>query len=226
MEKKISLKNKKILVTAGSTWIPIDTVRVITNIFKGNIGFVIAKTAAELGAEVTLLLGPSFSVSNLKLPKKLTILRFKYFDDLDKLMTENLKNNKFDAVIHSAAVSDFKLSKEYKGKIKSDKKLILELVPTIKIVDKLKKIDPSIFLVKFKLEVGITPEKLKSIAAKSMVQSDADMIVANIYNPKFSDHEAYIGEKKSASEKKESFTKVVGRQFIANKVLQVIHDKN
>ena len=52
------LKNKKILITAGPTWIPIDKVRVITNIFKGRLGIIIAKEAIKRKAKVTLLLGP------------------------------------------------------------------------------------------------------------------------------------------------------------------------
>ena len=112
------LKGKNILVTAGSTWVPIDTVRVITNIFKGSIGFTIAKVAAGMGANVTLLLGPSFDISSVVLPKNLKVVRFKFFDELDLLVSEYLKTNKFESMVHSAAVSDFQLAKAHKGKIK------------------------------------------------------------------------------------------------------------
>jgi phosphopantothenate-cysteine ligase/phosphopantothenoylcysteine decarboxylase/phosphopantothenate--cysteine ligase len=213
-----SLKGKHILVTAGSTWIPIDTVRVITNIFKGKIGLTIAKTAANMGAKVTLLLGPSLDVSKTEFPSNLHVIRFKYFDELDSLMTENLKINSFDAVIHSAAVSDFKLAKAHVGKIKSDtKKLTLELVPTKKIVDGIKDLAPKAYLVKFKLEVGITPEQLIKVAFKSLKQSNADLIVANIYDPKFTDHEVYIITTDGKSHK------VTGKEDIARDILKEVN---
>ena len=52
------LENKKVLVTGGPTWVSVDDVRVITNVFGGTTGYRIAALAAEMGAEVTLLLGP------------------------------------------------------------------------------------------------------------------------------------------------------------------------
>ncbi len=212
-----NLKNKKILVTAGSTWVAIDSVRVITNIFKGKTGVTIAEKASKLGAKVTLLLGPSFDVSSIKLSKNLNIVRFKFFDDLDRLVSKYLSEEKFDVVIHSAAVADFRLAEVHNGKIKSNVgELILRLVPTNKIVDGLKKISPDIFLVKFKLEVGITPVELENVAIKSLKQSNADLIVANIYNPKFTGHEAYIIDKTGKS------VKVVGLDMISQVIFNQI----
>ncbi|MCP4136844.1 MAG: phosphopantothenoylcysteine decarboxylase, partial [bacterium] len=49
------LENKKILITAGPVWVPIDRVRVMTNTFGGALGAIIAQKAYELGADVTLL---------------------------------------------------------------------------------------------------------------------------------------------------------------------------
>lgn len=214
------LKNKTILVTAGSTWIPIDTVRVMTNIFRGAIGFTIANLAADLGADVTLLLGPSFDLSGFTPSSNLKIIRFKFFDDLDSLMSDLLTKNKFDAVIHSAAVSDFKASRVVDGKIKSNvDKLIIELVPTKKLVDSVKSLSPGSFLVKFKLEVGLSEKQLYDVAFKSLGQSNADLIVANIYNPEFKTHEAYIIDKKGIS------MKVIGKENIAKQILAEIYER-
>ena len=219
--KSDALKGKNILVTAGSTWIPIDKVRVITNIFRGTIGFTIAKMAAEMGADVTLLLGPSFDLPSIGLPKTLKVFRFKFFDELDRLVSGLLKEGKFDAMVHSAAISDFQMAEPNHGKIKSSlDKLTLELIPTKKIVDYVKKLAPDIFLVKFKLEVGLTKDELYNVAFESLGKSKADLIVANLYDPEFKEHEAYLINPDGNSEK------VVGRENIAKKILNTIHDKS
>jgi phosphopantothenoylcysteine decarboxylase/phosphopantothenate--cysteine ligase len=53
------LARKKVLVTAGPTFEPIDTVRGITNLSSGKMGFAVAQAAAEAGAEVTVVAGPT-----------------------------------------------------------------------------------------------------------------------------------------------------------------------
>jgi phosphopantothenoylcysteine synthetase/decarboxylase len=135
-------------------------------------------------------------------------------------MKNALISQKFDAVVHSAAVSDFKLKKVHIGKIKSNtNNLILRLIPTKKIVDDIKKYAPNVFLIKFKLEVGVTVEKLTSIAFNSLQKSNADLIVANIYDSKFTDHEAYIIDKQNIIEK------ATGKKKIAEKILRHIYEK-
>jgi phosphopantothenoylcysteine decarboxylase / phosphopantothenate---cysteine ligase len=185
------LKGKKILVTAGSTWVPIDKVRVITNVFSGNLGIKIAKKMSEEGAQVTLLIGSGRAILP-KTSKKLNIISYKYFDDLLDLVKKELPLG-YDIMIHSAAVSDYEPVSIYDGKVKSSKKsYTIKFKPTIKIVDLVKKISPKIFLVKFKLEVGTTKDKLIDIAFKSMRDSNADLIVANEFSETKKDHRAYI----------------------------------
>ncbi len=194
MEKP--LRNKKILITSGPTWVPIDKIRVITNIFKGTLGVVIAKTAHKMGAVVTLLIGPG----SVKLPspaKNFKLIKFKYFDEILRLVKKEVSSKKYDVIIHSAAVADYYPTFVSEGKIKSGKdSLVIKLKPTIKIVDLIKKLDPSIFLVKFKLEVDIPEKKLISIAYKSMLDSNADLMVANDFKETSGDHKAFIIDKK------------------------------
>jgi len=175
-----TLKNKKILISAGPTWVPIDKVRVITNIFGGTLGLLIAKEAVKQGAKITLLMGPGpYSLFKSK-NKKLKVIHFKYFEELYHLMRKEISSKKYDIVIHSAAVADYVPIKFYEGKIKSGKKnLVIKLKPTIKIVDQIKKWDPKIFLVKFKLEVNVSKKELIEKAYKSMLFSNADLMVAN-----------------------------------------------
>ena len=174
----------RILVTAGSTQVPIDRVRCISNIFKGRTGVGIAATAARLGHQVTLIANPGVDLTNVKV----RYLPYKTFDELQTLMEEYIgarplldPKEKFDVIIHSSAVSDFKVKDVYDGKIKSSKDdLVLHLVKTPKLVDNIR--TPWGFngkLVKFKLEVGVTEDQLLDIAMSSRKQSKADYIVAN-----------------------------------------------
>jgi len=128
----MSLKNKKVLITSGPTWVPIDNVRVISNIATGKTGALIAKEAKRYGADVTLLMGPTQNIINNHLIKTKS---FKYFDEFKDLFTKEIRR-KPDLVIHSAAVSDYQPKKRFASKIKSDlKRLSLNLVLTPKLAD-------------------------------------------------------------------------------------------
>ncbi|KKQ17804.1 MAG: Phosphopantothenoylcysteine synthase/decarboxylase [Berkelbacteria bacterium GW2011_GWA1_36_9] len=189
--KKI-LNRKRILITAGPVWVPIDKVRIITSIFGGVLGAVMAEEAQKLGANVLLMMGPGRV--NIQSGERLKIVRFKYFKELFDLMKKEVSSEKYDVVIHSAAVPDYIPEKIYNGKIKSGKNnLIIKLKPTVKIIDHVKKWDPSVCLVKFKLQVGKQEKELIKIAKKSMVHSKADVIVANdLLKMKDKTHKAFI----------------------------------
>lgn len=210
------LKNKNIIITAGPTWVSIDKVRVITNIFGGTLGFIIAKAAHRMGARVTLLIGPG-GVTLERSAKNFKIIKFKYFEEILRLMKEELGSKKYDIIIHSAAVADYAPILSKKGKIKSGRKdLTIKLIPTIKIVDLVKKIDPKIFLVKFKLEVGLKKKELLKIAYKSMINSHADLVVANDFKDIEGKHRAFIIDK----EKK--VIACIGKKDIAQKLLTLV----
>jgi len=183
---------KRILITAGPVWVPIDRVRVITNIFTGNTGLSIALAMARRGFEVRLLLGPGGAKIPNELPVNLEIVPFKYYDQLYNLMEEGIKSGQFAALFHTAAVPDYVPAAVYDGKIKSGQPdLAITFKPTVKIVDKVKNWDPKIFLVKFKLEVGLDLARLQAVAAASLVQSNANLIVANDLTD-YRAHKAYI----------------------------------
>lgn len=183
---------KKVLVTAGSTAVPIDQVRSISNIFRGKTGAAIAIELAEKGLDVTLV------TSDLDIFSKPTealsrIITFKTYDELYALMEKEIWENNYDVIIHSAAVSDYRVSTVCvmeDGKLKaidsgskvssSHSELYLRLSPTQKIIDLIRdQWGFSGYLVKFKLQVGIADEELITIAQESRVHSQADMIVAN-----------------------------------------------
>lgn len=172
------LKGKKILITSGPVWVPIDKVRIITSVFGGALGVIMANEAQKMGADVLLLMGPGRAI--IKEAENLKIIKFKYFDELFDLMEKEISSGGYDAVIHSAAVPDYVPAKFFDGKIKSGKKnLVIKMKPTVKIVDYIKKWDPKILLVKFKLQVDTNEDDLIKIAKKSMERSRADIMVAN-----------------------------------------------
>jgi len=173
----VSLKNKRILITAGPTWVPIDRVRVISNIATGQTGILLAGKLAKLGAKITLLLGPTEAccISN-----KIRLIRFKYFKELERLIKRELGTKKYDALIHSAAVSDYRPKISYKDKVKSGiLEWNLKLKSTPKIIDCIKKINPCIFLVGFKFEPAAKKEALIKKAKALMKRANADLVVAN-----------------------------------------------
>ncbi len=93
-----------ILVTAGNTLVPIDKVRCLTNIFTGRTGAGIAGHARERGHTVTLLTSHPESAAGL--PPG-SVRSYRTFEDLQELMAGTIRRGGLDAVIHSAAVSDY-----------------------------------------------------------------------------------------------------------------------
>lgn len=193
----------RVLVTAGSTKVPIDKVRVISNIFKGRTGTEIAKKFSERGCDVTLM------TSNPELAKPFgaieTVIPYLSYRELFELMEARIKFGGYDVVIHSAAVSDYEVSGMFieggdgrlveldnSKKISSKHKdLFMKLSPTKKIIDEIRSnwgFDG--VLVKFKLEVGVSNEELIKIAKRSRKESKADIIIANCLE--WSDKSAFI----------------------------------
>ncbi len=193
----------RVLVTAGSTEIPIDRVRFISNGFKGKTGAKIARYFKSMGDEVTLLTSARRDEAAGEFFVKRS-LRYRTFDELQGLMESEIRSGGYDAVIHSAAVSDYMVSQvlikdgetlcpiDTTKKISSSyEKMYLELVPTKKLIDQIRM--PWGFtgkLVKFKLQVGISDEELIAIARESLRVSRADFIVANCLE--WSKERAYI----------------------------------
>lgn len=210
------LNGKKILITAGPTWVPIDKVRVISNIASGHSGILLAERAKRLGAKPTLLIGP---VGDIKLSRSIKIKRFRYFDELHNLIKKELDSKKYDIIIHSAAVSDYRPKKISYDKIKSNiRDFSLELETTTKIVDKIKKYAPHIFLVIFKLDLGISKNRMIEKARATMQESKADLAVVNTFSKKFA-YKALI------IDRKQIFCEVNSKEALAGKLLELISSK-
>lgn len=102
IKKKLPLVNQKVLVTAGPTYEAIDPVRFIGNHSSGKMGFALADELARLGADVTLVAGPTAQVSKQQSVKRIDVTTAAQ-------MLEACKQNFADArvCVMSAAVSDY-----------------------------------------------------------------------------------------------------------------------
>jgi phosphopantothenate-cysteine ligase/phosphopantothenoylcysteine decarboxylase/phosphopantothenate--cysteine ligase len=185
---------KSVLVTAGSTMVSIDKVRAITNIFKGRTGTNIALYFARQGWNVTLITSNPVLLEG-KTVEGLCAETFHTYYDLFCAMKRCVCSDvHYDAIIHSAAVSDYRVQGTYlydpeggmqlvgsKGKISSGfEELYLRLVPTPKIVDLIREHwGYKGYLVKFKLQTMMSDDQLQKVAEESRVHSRADMMVAN-----------------------------------------------
>lgn len=85
---KYSFKNKKVLITCGPTWIPIDAMRVISNRSTGRLGQIMALDLAQQGSKVTLLEG---AVQEPLQSPKIRVVKFLFFDEFAKLIEQELK---------------------------------------------------------------------------------------------------------------------------------------
>jgi phosphopantothenoylcysteine synthetase/decarboxylase len=102
----------KILITAGNTHAPIDRVRVITNVFTGKTGALLARTAWARGHRITVLTSQPYTLSDLPDPaedtdRRAVVVPFQTYDDLAGRLQHEVRTGGYDCVIHSALVSDY-----------------------------------------------------------------------------------------------------------------------
>ena len=146
----LPLKGKKVLVTAGPTYEAIDPVRFIGNHSSGKMGFEIAKAAANLGAEVFLITGPSEEKVNNTLIQRINVVTS---EEMYKACHHYF--SKVTIAVLSAAVADYKPKKVATEKIKKkDTTLEIELAPTKDILASLGAIKQQQYLVGFALETN------------------------------------------------------------------------
>ena len=125
-KKKTKIAGKKILITAGPTYEPIDPVRYIGNHSSGRMGIALAEKAVQMGAEATLILGP---VDNVILSPRIRVIRVTTADEMYQAAVKEFPDS--DVAILAAAVADFKPAESFDTKVKREKEeLVLRLVPT------------------------------------------------------------------------------------------------
>ena len=166
-----ALKGKKILITSGRTKENIDPVRYLSNNSSGKMGYSLAQAAADLGAEVTLISGPT----DLKVPNGLrNFISVESALEMYEKVDEFFKNT--DIFIACAAVADYR-PKEYKNeKIKkSDSDFVIELVRNPDILLEMSRKKEKQLLVGFAAETN----DIRENALKKLEKKNLDIIVAN-----------------------------------------------
>ncbi|WP_458413946.1 bifunctional phosphopantothenoylcysteine decarboxylase/phosphopantothenate--cysteine ligase CoaBC [Schinkia sp. CFF1] len=169
-QESIGLHGKKILVTAGPTREIIDPVRYLTNRSSGKMGYSLAEAAASLGADVTLISGPT----TLTPPQNVTFVQIEtareMYEEVMKYYPET------DLVIKAAAVADYRPITIYDQKMKKqDGDLSIKLERTIDILKTLGEQKEHQILVGFAAET----ENVEAYAEKKLKTKNLDMIVAN-----------------------------------------------
>ena len=171
LENKLPLKGKKILITAGPTYEAIDPVRFIGNHSSGKMGYDIAQCAANLGASVILVSGPTHCVINNNLVKIIKVVSAQemfdachhYFDEVD-------------VAIAAAAVADYKPKNVASQKIKKEANdFSIELEKTKDILYSLGKLKKDQFLIGFALE---TENEIENAKLK-IKKKNLDLIILN-----------------------------------------------
>ena len=185
-----------ILITSGGTSEKIDRVRSITNHSTGQLGKIIAETFLAKGDRVTLVTTPK-AVRPAAHPN-LTIVQIENVAELLEILEPLVHTH--DVLIHAMAVSDYTPiymtgleavaassdMTEFLNKTNSESKIssqddsqVLFLKKTPKIISLVKKWNPDIRLIGFKLLVDVSKEELLETARTSLIKNQAEIIVAN-----------------------------------------------
>ncbi|MFC4076464.1 bifunctional phosphopantothenoylcysteine decarboxylase/phosphopantothenate--cysteine ligase CoaBC [Salinithrix halophila] len=165
-----SLAGKRILVTAGPTWEAIDPVRYLTNRSSGKMGYAVAEVAAEAGAEVTLVSGPT----TLPVPWGVRRVDVTTAEEMFRTVMEELPQA--DVIVKSAAVADYRPVETAEQKMKKSRDaMTLHLVKTKDIAAEIGRRKEGRFFIGFAAET----EQVEQNAREKLARKGMDLIVAN-----------------------------------------------
>ncbi len=164
------LAGQSVLITAGPTREPIDPVRYISNHSSGKMGYALAKAAADMGADVTLVSGPV----NLATPEGVNRIDVESAQDMLTAVMDNV--DKKDIFIGCAAVADYRVSDVASSKIKkSSEEMQLALVRNPDILATVASLPNRPFVVGFAAETN----DVETYARDKLKRKNLDMIAAN-----------------------------------------------
>ena len=175
------LSGKRVVVTAGATAESIDPVRILTNRSSGKTGREIARACYVAGADLTLvhaLVGPH-PVRINETPDPATYAEFVNVESSAELSEAALEAaERADAYVSVAAISDYTVEREDE-KIRSGQDLSLDLLPSPKVVDAVRKEHPGLPIVGFKTETGGDDEAMVEAAREIGDRVGMSFVVAN-----------------------------------------------
>ncbi len=176
LRQGLPLQGKKVLITAGPTYEAIDPVRFIGNFSTGVMGFELARSAARLGAEVSLITGPTAQTLQHTSVSITSVVSAE-----EMLEAARKRYHEMDIVICAAAVADYRPTNRAGSKLKKEQQqLTLELTQTTDILYTLGSMKNRQFLVGFALE---TDDEIEN-AKRKMHKKNLDAIVLNSLNDK------------------------------------------
>ena len=181
-----ALVGRRVLVTAGPTYEPIDRVRFIGNRSSGKMGYAVAAEAQRRGADVTLVSGPVA----LAHPDGMRVVHVERAQEMRGVVLELASQQ--DVVVMAAAVADFEPATVVDGKARRVGPWELNLVPTPDIAADAVAAAPDAFHVGFALE----PSDLVQRAREKLERKGQQLVVANAiddeHNPFGSDHNRVV----------------------------------
>ena len=204
-----SLGGRKVLVTAGPTYEPIDTVRGITNLSSGKMGYAVARAAAEAGADVTLISGAT------ALAAPAGVERVEVLTARDMHREVMVRAKKSDVFISVAAVADYRPVDPKSHKIKrGNGKLSVELAPNPDILGEVAALPKGPFCVGFAAET----ENLKENAQAKRKTKGIPLLAANLAQEAFGrdDNALTLFDDRGVHELARAPKIVVARQLVAH----------
>ena len=175
-KQNLHLENMNVLITAGPTRETIDPVRFISNRSSGKMGFAIAKIAKDYGANIDLISGPV----NLEDINQINIIKVETAIDMNDKINALLESKQYDYIFMVAAVSDYRVDKISKEKIKSsNQSLNIQLIKNPDILENITN-KSSAKIIGFALETNDGEKN----AINKMNKKKLDYIILNYANEK------------------------------------------
>ena len=171
------LAGRQVLITAGRTVEYIDPIRVITNNSTGKMGAALARAALRAGATVTVVYGRGTAA----LPAGARVVKVETAADMERACRRELEGGRYALAIAAAAVGDWRVPDVPEEKISTHgrERLTLELVPTAKIVDGMKKTAPNSIVMAFRALHAVGRDALLEDAGNRLQSASADLIAVN-----------------------------------------------
>lgn len=178
------------IVTTGPTYEELDQVRRLTNFSTGRLGSELVNHLTAAGHEVTLLIGQQSTYRGERAAKE--VQTFTTTENLSERLQRLAASGPVGAVFHAAAVSDFRFGKVWSrsadgamtelrsGKLSTRQgTLLAELVPTPKLISRLREWFPKALLTGWKYEVDGDRASVLELARRQLAECRTDVCVAN-----------------------------------------------